>query len=45
LHETPALWRDLADRGRQFTLSTFSAAAGRERMRAALSLAGLPASP
>ncbi len=42
LYETPALWRQLATDGHRFALAAFSEALGRQRLREALTLAGLP---
>ena len=42
LHATPALWERLAAEGRRFVRAEFSAALGRDRLRQALRLAGLP---
>jgi len=42
LHQTPALWRQLAAEGHRFALAAFSEKLGRQRLREALALAGLP---
>jgi glycosyltransferase involved in cell wall biosynthesis len=42
LYNTPALWRQLATEGHRFALAAFSEALGRQRLRQALALAGLP---
>ena len=42
LYETPALWQQLATEGHRFALATFSEELGRQRLREALALAGLP---
>ena len=41
LHDTPTLWARLAAQGRRFVEANFSEAAGRERLREALRLAGI----
>jgi hypothetical protein len=42
LYETPALWQQLATDGHRFALAAFSEELGRQRLREALALAGLP---
>jgi glycosyltransferase involved in cell wall biosynthesis len=42
LHTTPTLWQRLAVEGHRFVLAAFSEERGRDRMREALRLAGLP---
>jgi len=43
LYQTPALWRRLAEEGYRYVLAAYSEEVGRQRLREALALAGVPA--